>query len=94
MKTRYQGKKNLCGGNISKLRKSLRPKVSQRDLADKLQLVGMDVDKNAISLIENGDRFITDIELKIIATFFSISTDELLSISTDGLQNTTVFEAQ
>ena len=47
-------------------------------LADKLQLLGIDVDKNAIQRIENGKRFVTDIELKALATVFAVSLDELI----------------
>lgn len=76
-KTKHHGKNNLCGENIARLRKSRIPKTSQRALADELQLLGLDIDKNAISRIESGERFVTDIELKAIAKFFNISTDEL-----------------
>ena len=40
------GQCNLCGRRVAALRKALRPKVSQRVLADKLQVVGIDIDKN------------------------------------------------
>ena len=53
-------------------------KISQRILADKLQLSGLDVDKNAIQRIECGKRFVTDIELLAISKIFDISVDELL----------------
>ena len=59
------GKNNVCGENIAKFRKEM--KISQRKLADKLQLAGLNVDKNAIQRIESGQRFITDIELIVIA---------------------------
>ena len=72
------GKNNICGENVSKLRKSLTPKMSQRMLADKLQLFGIDVDKNAIQRIESGKRFVTDIELVELAKIFNVSCDELL----------------
>lgn len=73
------GKNNLCGEKIYQLRKQYAPKMSQRILAEKLQLKGIDVDKNAIQRIESGERFVTDIELKILAEVFGITTDELLS---------------
>lgn len=38
------GKLNLCGEKIQLLRKQMTPKVSQRALADKLQLAGIDLD--------------------------------------------------
>lgn len=72
------GKRNLCGLRIAQLRKGMKPKVSQRMLADRLQLSGIDLDKNAISKIESGQRFVTDIELKALAELFHITTNELL----------------
>lgn len=73
------GKNNLCGEKLFQLRKNHSPKMSQRILAEKLQLKGIDVDKNAIQRIESGERFVTDIELKILAEVFGITADELLS---------------
>lgn len=70
------GLNNICGKKITKLRKNM--KISQRILADKLQLSGLDVDKNAIQRIECGKRFVTDIELKIIAKVFNTTCDDLL----------------
>ena len=70
------GKNNLCGQNIYKLRKEM--KISQRELADLLQLEGLDVDKNAIQRIEAGKRFVTDIELFAISKVFNTTTDEII----------------
>ena len=72
------GKLNLCGEKIQLLRKQMTPKVSQRALADKLQLAGIDLDKNAIQRIESGQRFVTDIELRAFAKIFPVTTDFLL----------------
>ena len=74
------GKLNLCGAKIAQLRKKVRPKMSQRTLAERLQLSGLDLDKNAISKIEMGQRFVTDIELKKFANQFQVTIDELLLI--------------
>lgn len=70
------GLNNICGKKIAILRKEL--KISQRILADKLQLSGLDVDKNAIQRIECGKRFVTDIELVAFSKIFDITVDELL----------------
>lgn len=70
------GLNNICGKKISILRKEL--KISQRVLADRLQLAGLDVDKNAIQRIECGKRFVTDIEVVAFSKIFNISVDELL----------------
>ena len=72
------GKNNICGNKIYELRKASTPKMSQRMLAEKLQLEGIDVDKNAIQRIECGKRFVTDIELLAFSEIFKVSCDYLL----------------
>ena len=72
----HHGLKNICGKKIADLRKGLN--ISQRMLADRLQLTGLDVDKNAIQRIECGKRFVTDIELVAFSKIFDITVDELL----------------
>lgn len=76
-----QGKNNISGAKIYQLRKAHVPKMSQRILADKMQLLGIDLDKNAIQRIESGQRFVTDIELSAFAKVFGTTTDELLDTS-------------
>lgn len=58
------GTRNLCGKKLAVLRKNLPEKTSQRLLAEKMQIKGIDMDKTAIKRIENGERYVTDIELK------------------------------
>ena len=70
------GRNNICGTQIAYYRKEMHK--SQRQLADALQLLGLDVDKNAIQRIEAGKRFVTDIELKIISKVLNISYESLL----------------
>ena len=70
------GLNNVCGKNIAKLRLSL--KISQRELADRMQLVGIDIDKNAIQRIECGKRFVTDIEIIGFAKIFNVPFEEIL----------------
>lgn len=72
------GRNNICGTRIAELRKSAVPKMSQRILADKMQLLGVDVDKNAIQRIESGQRFVTDIELIALKKVFNVSYEFLL----------------
>lgn len=70
------GLNNVCGKNIANLRVNL--KISQRELADRMQLVGIDIDKNAIQRIECGKRFVTDIEIIAFAKIFDVTFEELL----------------
>lgn len=72
------GTNNICGKKIRKLRKAMPGKVSQRMFAEMLHLHGMDVNKNVVSRIENGERFVTDMELRIIREVLQVSFDELM----------------
>ena len=67
---------NICGKQVSLHRK--RMGLSQRQLADTLQLIGLDVDKNAIQRIEAGKRFVTDIELVYLSKALNLSYTQLL----------------
>ncbi len=70
------GLNNVCGKNIARFRKQIN--ISQRMLADALQLIGLDIDKNAIQRIESGQRFVTDIELVYFSKALKKSFEELL----------------
>jgi len=71
------GRNNLCGKKVAFLRTKMG--ISQRALADKLQIAGLDMDKNAVQRIEAGKRFVTDIELKVLSKVLRVSLDELLN---------------
>lgn len=71
------GKNNICGKNIALYRKNM--KISQRELADILQLNGLDIDKNAIQRIECGKRFVTDIEIIALSQVLHVNYNDLLS---------------
>ena len=78
-KNRYKGRNNISGIKVAELRKAMG--ISQRQLADKLQLIELDLDKNAVQRIESGQRFVTDIELKAISKVFNVPLSEFLNIS-------------
>ncbi len=70
------GNKNLIGMRLIELRKQ--HGLSQRALAQKLQLAGYDMDRNVITRIETNKRYVTDIELKALVYIFDISYDYLI----------------
>lgn len=72
------GRNNLCGLNVAKYRKALM--ISQRELADRLQVINLDIDKNAVQRIESGQRFITDIEVIALAKVFNVTVEQLLTV--------------
>ena len=77
-----QGENNICGKKVFQYRKLMQK--SQRELADTLQLLGLDVDKNAVQRIEAGKRFVTDIEIVYLCQALKISANELLGICEMG----------
>lgn len=79
-KNRNGNRNNIAGLNVKKLRLQQNPVWSQRELADKLQLLNHDLGKNAIQQMEAGTRFITDIELKALAEVFKVSVEQLLEV--------------
>lgn len=70
------GRNNVCGMVIAVRRKEIGK--SQRQIADMLQLAGLDVDKNAVQRIEAGKRFVTDIELIALAKVLDLTYEQLL----------------
>jgi len=75
----FADRKNITGEKIVALRK--RDGLSQRALAAKLQLMGIDMDKNVITRIETGKRFVTDFEIKAFAEVFAVTYAALLDVS-------------
>lgn len=69
---------NICGKNVRSLRYKSSPNLSQREFAERLSRVGIELDKNAVQRIESGQRFVTDIELAAIARAFGVPIEELL----------------
>lgn len=68
MKIYWDGKiKNLIGPQVKQLRKA--KKLSQKELAEKLQLLGYDFNDLTILRIEQQTRFVSDIELLALVTF-------------------------
>ena len=72
------GSNNICGKNVAKFRKQLKPALSQRKFAVKLQVMGYDVDQQFVRRIETGERFVTDIEILILAKALGVSVEQLL----------------
>lgn len=70
------GRNNITGIKIAEIRKQ--KGLSQRKLALKMQLMGYDVDNHFIRRVENGERFVTDIELKLFCQALDISITVLL----------------
>lgn len=72
--TKYNKFRNISGNKLRELRKD--SKMSQQELAGKLQLEGIDLTSKEISKIENNKRLVQDFELFAFAKIFGVSADE------------------
>ncbi|MBR6616610.1 MAG: helix-turn-helix transcriptional regulator [Oscillospiraceae bacterium] len=70
------GSKNITGNRLAQIRNE--KNISQRQLAKKMQLAGYDVDHHFIRRIENGERFVTDIELVALSQVLSVQVCDLI----------------
>lgn len=72
----HENSKNIIGKQIKKLR--LQQGLSQKALAEKLQLRGYEFSDLTILRIENGLRFVPDYEVKALAEILDVTYQELL----------------
>lgn len=74
---KFDGKLNVIGYKIKEYR--IKNNMTQKELTEKLQLLGIDINKNSLQKIERRDRVIKEYELAAFSQIFNVSTDELLS---------------
>ena len=74
----FNGKKNIIGERIRQARKS--KKLSQTDLAAQMQVNGVNIERDCISRMENGTRFVPDYELPIYARLLNVTVAWLLGM--------------
>lgn len=71
---KYNEYRNISGIKLKELR--TRAKMSQKQVAEKLQLEGIDLTEKEISIIEHNNRLVHDFELFAFANIFKVSADE------------------
>ena len=72
----YNGRKNLCGDRVREAR--ARNKITQADLAARLHVAGVIMERDSVSRIEIGTRFVTDYELSVLSDVLGVSVEWLL----------------
>ena len=75
-KFQFEGKNNVSGDRIRELRQ--RARLSQADLAAKMQTEGAIVEQDVISRIESARRLVTDYELLVLTRIFDTTADWLI----------------
>jgi transcriptional regulator with XRE-family HTH domain len=74
----YNGKKNICGDRIHEAR--CKHRLTQSELAARLQVAGIIIERDSISRIEIGTRFVADYELRELARILKVSVSWLLGL--------------
>ena len=74
----FNGKKNICGERVKEARKKM--KLSQEMLAAKLQVAGVSIERDSVSRIEIGTRFVADYEIMILSEILGVSPSYLLGL--------------
>ena len=74
----YNGKKNICGDRVHEAR--CKHRMTQSELAAQLQIAGIIIERDSISRIEIGTRFVADYELREIARILKVSASWLLGV--------------
>lgn len=77
----FNGKKNISGKRIREARKKLH--LSQEYLAARMQVAGIIMERDVISRIEIGTRFVPDYEIPVFAEVLHVSVDWLLGLTDD-----------
>lgn len=74
----YHGKKNCTGDRIREAR--VKQRLSQSAVAARLQVEGVIMERDSLSRIEIGTRFVADYELMIFARVLNVSVPWLLGL--------------
>ena len=75
----FNGSKNICGKRVKKARK--KANLSQENLAAKLQIEGITIERDSVSRIEIGTRFVADYEIVALSKVLNVSPEYLLGLT-------------
>ncbi len=71
----FSGNKNIVGEIVRKSR--IEKRLSQGELAAKLQTVGVNIDQQMISRIENNLRIVTDYEMFLLFALLEVNIENV-----------------
>ena len=75
----FNGSKNISGERIKEVRKRLQ--LSQEMLAAKLQVEGVNIERDSVSRIEIGTRFVADYEIVALCRILGVTPEYLLGMN-------------
>ncbi len=78
----YKGKKNISGERIKEAR--TKAGYTQADLAAKLQISEIIIERDSLSRMEIGTRFVADYEIVVLSEILNVSPLWLLGLTDEG----------
>ena len=70
--------RNIVGPRVRLARIAARPRITQKALVARLQVLGIMIDQSGLSKIENGQRPVSDIEIVALAKALKVTEEWLL----------------
>ena len=77
-------RRNIIGERVRLARERARPLITQTDLAARLQVEGLRLERATISKIETGYREVTDVEALAIAKVLGVTVSWLMGETEDA----------
>jgi len=74
---RYNGKLNVIGSKVRRLREDKNMSLAQ--LSDKLQLMGIDIPKSSIQHLEEGNRIVKEYEFYGLCKILGVTMEDMLN---------------
>lgn len=72
----YKGQRNISGTRIREARDKM--SLTQGELAARLQVEEVNLERDSISRIESGKRFVSDFELLVLSEILDVPIESLL----------------
>lgn len=72
----FDGNKNVISQNLKLFR--VKRNITQAELVAKMQVLGVNIDQQMISKIENNTRFVTDYELALFCDVLNVKIQDML----------------
>ncbi|MBA7708524.1 hypothetical protein ES703_117426 [subsurface metagenome] len=72
--------RNVVGPRVREARYKAKPPITQKDLAARLEVLGLEIDQAKISKIEQGIRPVFDYEVVKLAEALKVSVEWLLGV--------------
>lgn len=69
---------NIVGARVKEARYQHSPRITQEDLAARLEVRGMNIDRGGVAKIENGHRRVLDSEVVLLAEALNVTVSWLL----------------